>query len=210
MRPLSPLLATTLLAVALPACGGQTKPDHSTGTTGSTTRLTEQASPPAISPIDAPGGYVTEDGDTDGDDGLHASKAGQDDGPLLASYGGRPSRTEAHAIAMLVKRYYAASAAGDGTSACGLLSAEIAKGLESNLSHPEHSSCAVAISPLLAQQHQLLTLEDPATMAIVGIHLRGNLALVALRFKRSFESSILAVREAGAWKIDAFSGSYMT
>jgi len=209
MRLLSPLLAAAISVAALAGCGGQTKATP-TGAIAATARSTEQVSPPANSPIAARDGYVTEDGDKDGDDGPNASKAGQDDTTLFASYHGQPSRTEARAIATLVKRYYIASAAEEGASACALLSVEISKGLESNRSQAGHISCAVAISPLLAQQHQLLTLENPATMAVAGIHLRGNLALVALRFKRSFESTILTVREAGTWKIDALLGSDMT
>jgi ketosteroid isomerase-like protein len=208
MRPLLALLAAALLGTTAVACGSATK---TSGSTEPTSTSTSSESAVGATPVTTPaatthGGYVTEDGDQDGDDGPHPSEAGQDDGPLLAVYPGRANRTEARAITELVKRYYAASFAGDGASACALLSASIAKGLVADQTKPTQGardSCVEAISPLLAQQHQHLTAEDPATMAMTGVHLNGNLALVALRFKRAPEREIIVQREGRTWKIDA-------
>src|ERR1700722_9331107 len=51
-----------------------------------------------------------------------------DDGAML-NFGKVASRTEARAITMVVKRYYAAAAAGNGARACSLMAPAVAKSL---------------------------------------------------------------------------------
>jgi hypothetical protein len=213
MRPLLALFTATLLGAILTACGsaskvaGSTAPaSTATGSTGAAAQLTTAAAASA-------GGYVKEDGDKDDDDGAHPSEAGQDDGSLFASYPGSVSPTESRAIATLVRHYYEASLTGNGAQACALLSAGLARGLAADLAQPTQDArdtCAAAISPLLDQQRQHLTEEDPATMVVVGVHLNGNLALVVLGFKRAPEGAILAEREGAVWKMDALFDTVMT
>ncbi len=203
MRHLLTLLATVLLSLTMIACGAS-KPTYSTtqrshGSTVSTTQ---------------PHGYSKNDGDEDFDDTAkyHGSPA-NDDQALLASYGSRASPAVARAVTSLVKRYYAASAAGNGTVACSLLTASLAGGLAASQGQPGHDGdhkCAAAMSVLLAQQHQSLLGEDVATMAVTTVRTKGSLGLAVLAFKTAPESEIVLEREGHLWKIDALFSGYMT
>lgn len=202
------LLTIALLGATLAACGDTRKVADLTATgsrsIGSAASHTTSATPE---------GYVREDGDKDYDDGPHPTKGQRDNGSLFAIYPGRAGRTEARAITTVVKRYYAASAAGEGAGACALLSAGLAKGLAADHAQPTQSArttCAAAISPLLAQQHRHLIAEDPTTMMVTSVHLNGKLALVVLGFKRAPEGQILLEREGHTWKIDALFDNEMT
>jgi hypothetical protein len=150
------------------------------------------------------GGYLKEDGDNDGDEGSPGRKYVQDDKRVLATYGGRARPATARAIAALVRRYYAASLAADGASACALLDASLAKALAAQSGAPRSpAACAAALSPLLAQEHQHVLSEDPATMTVIGVYANGVIGLALVGFRNAPESDLLLAREAHAWKIDS-------
>ncbi len=211
MRTLPVLLVVVLLGTTLPACGGTAKVASSAATatmgTGPTGTITASAA--------ASHSYLKEDGDRDGDDGSHPKQAGLDNGSLLATYRGIANQVETRAITMLVKRYYAASLSDDAARACALLSAALGKGLAvrqaqltqlgrtTATAQDARGTCVAAISPLLAQEHQHLATEDPTTMRMIGLHLKGNLALVVLGFKRAPEAEIIVEGKGRAWKIGA-------
>jgi hypothetical protein len=189
-RPLAALLASVLLAAGALACGGASKP-----TSGSTTA----------------GAYLKEDADKDGDENT-ASEAGQDDRELLASYGPKADAATTATIAAVVRRYYAVSLAGEAASACALLNAALAREVANDQAPAGGAahSCATGIAPVLAQQHSRLLAKEPATMTVIAVYAKGNIALAALGFRRSPESDILLTREGGGWKIDALYDTLMT
>ncbi len=203
MRRSLALPATVLLSLTAIACGAS-QPTQST---------TPRAHRATVSTAQ-PGGYSKNDGDEDFDDTrqYHGSPA-NDDLALLASYGPRASPAVARAVTSLVKRYYAASAAGNGAAACALLTANLAGGLatgQGQTGQGENHTCAATISLLLAQQHQQLLSENVATMTVTAVHVKGNLGLAVLAFKTTPESEIVLEREGHTWKIDALFGGYMT
>ncbi len=209
MRSLTLLfLMAVLLSTTFAACGSATKTANSAEAGVTNASSSKAPASVATSTTGVSGSYVKEDGDTDGDDRSEPNTPGpSDDEALIANYGGKASPSETRALAALVKHYYSASLAGDGASACALLSAEVVEGL-SGSTRP--SACAAAISPLLTQQRRHLTAEEPATMTVIGVHRRGKIALVMLGFKRYPEGDILVEREGHAWKIDALFDSEMT
>jgi hypothetical protein len=195
-RTLPALLVSAAIAACLMACGSSSRsPSGGTRSSGTTVASTSAA---------PPGGYIKDDGDKDGDD-PHPTDPGQDDQSLLATYGHRASTSAAHTISALVKHYYAAALAGDGAQACALLDAGLAAGLISSQSQTKRGAgaCAAAVAPLLAQQHQHLLAEDPATMTVTGVYVNGNLGLALLGFRDSPETDIVVEREGHAWKIGA-------
>jgi hypothetical protein len=197
--------ATGLLALMVTACGsadsGRAK---SVASPGPVLRA-HSLSPGA-------GGYVHDDGDEDGDDPHQRGPYQNDDDGLLRSYGGRAGAADTRAIATLVKRYYIASTAGDGARACSLLSATLAKGLASQPSGPDHrpGGCATALAQLLSQQHSHLASEDPSTMTVTGVYVKGIQGLATLGFRKSWESEILLQREGPKWKLNALFDGVLT
>lgn len=208
MRRSLALLAATLLSLTAIACG-----------TSKTAHTASQRSPTAVTSAAAsapsPGGYSRNDGDADFDDtaSYHGSPA-NDDLALLARYGPRAGRADSSAVASVVKRYYAASASGDGATACSLLAASLAEAVAAGQSQPGNGAsghtCAAAMSLLLSQQRERLREEDVATMTVIAVHVKGKLGLAVLGFRTAPESNIVLEREGRAWKIDALYGSELT
>jgi hypothetical protein len=188
-RDLLTLLACAVLSAGLLACGGSSS-SSSAGT--------------ASSGAKAARGYLEEDGDSDSDD-PHATHPEQDDAAFLASYGARAPAAVERPIAAVVRSYYAASLAGNGASVCALLNPALATAVanERGQSGAGAGACAAAIAPVLAQQHQHLLAESPATMTVIGVYAKGNLGLVVLGFKHSPESELILTRAGGGWKVDA-------
>ncbi len=201
MRQSLVLLLAALLSTTVLACGS-----------GSTTHTSAPTSTVAAARTSTTvaRGYSKRDGDSDFDDAEHYDgHPPNDDLGLLASYGPKASPAVMRAVASLIKRYYTASAAANAPTACSLLSANLAAGIATT-SDGASSACAAAMSQLLAQQHARLVGENPATMAVTTVHVKGNLGLAALSFKTAPEAEIVVEREAGKWKIDALFDTTMT
>jgi hypothetical protein len=191
-RALLALLAGALLAAGAGACGGGSAGTKTAGAT------------PAAHAVHT-GGYLKADADNDGDDAGSGYAYSQDDQEFLARYGHRAHPATTRVVASLVKRYYAAKLAGDGESVCVLLDPVIARQISGGA-----DACPKAIAPLLAQQHGYLHSEEPATMTVIGVYVKGTLALAMLGFERSPEANIPLEREGGSWKIDSLTDDWMT
>jgi hypothetical protein len=202
-RPLAALLASALLATGAVACGSS-GPSASARAGAGSSRATSTSS-------SAAGGYLREDGDEDADE-TSTAEGDQDDQTQLASYGPKAGPATTRAIANILRRYYAAAAAGDGDGACALLNAALAASLAAAAgpTGKDAHTCAAGIAPVLAQQHQRLLAEQPATMTVIAVYAKGGLALATLGFKHAPESDILLTRAGSAWKIDALYDSLMT
>jgi hypothetical protein len=194
-RRLLALLASALLAGGALAC-------DSSSSSSSTAPVANNTASTSTS-----GGYLKEDADSDGDD-PHTTQPGQDDQEFLAGYGPLTDPATTSTIASVVRRYYAASVAGNGAGACALLNAALATSLAGGQGQAA-GTCATGIAPVLTEQHQRLRTEEPATMTVIGVRAKGNLALAILGFKHAPESDILLQREDNTWKIDALYDSLM-
>lgn len=202
MKPVLTLCAIALLGCGVAACGGAGADTHSAASSA-TVAATSSADATTSSSTPA-GGYLKNDGDEDGDDGLHRIGPPEDDDEaFLNFYGKKAGPTDKQAVTTLVKRYYTAAAAGNGAAACALLSSTLSTGLTEGQSPQGTKTCAAVVSPLLTEQHQRFVADNVPTMVVIGVRAKGDLGLAVLGFKATPISTILLMREKGAWKINA-------
>lgn len=199
------LLACLLMAAAASGCGHQA---HA----GSSTAQRRAAVAGDPSGTAGAGGvrYSPADADYDEDDAHPPRHAGFDDRPLLRLYGAPAAPADRRRITALVTSYYAASIAGKAGQACAALSSNVLAGLAAAGGGNNSSACATQMPKLLAEQHQRLVAEDPATMRVIAVYAKSDAAIALLRFRTAPESEIVLAREGTAWKVDALFGSYMT
>jgi hypothetical protein len=208
MKALAAHLAIVLLGLGLAACSDTGK------TTGSTTESsadkpdTRTVRSPAATSSTLPGSYWKYDGDKDSDDYAHSGKLPDDDDDrnLLAPYPNKPSQAELEAITATVHDYYTAAASENGGRACRLLDTSLAAGLGEDLVHSGQNSsdgCAASVDLLFKEQHQQLATEEPATMVVTSVHVKGGLGLALLGFRKAPEGEILIERVSGVWKLGA-------
>lgn len=198
------LLIVVLLCLGLAACGVASR----------TTRSRSFAAPQKRNqPTEPSAGYAKWDGDPDGDDEGSRYSAGREDArPLLASYPQLPSESERQTIATTVKSYFAAAVAGDGARACTLLAPSIATGFTSGGAPHDRGSgdgCTPSLDQLFEQEHRRLAADEPSTMTVTDVRLKGEAGMVFLGFRRAPETEILVSREDGAWKLDALVDSVL-
>jgi hypothetical protein len=186
MKSMLALLMIAGVGVGIGACGAESTSPHSASGASSDS---EGPTPAVVQgPMAHVAGsrsyYLRDDGDKD-DDELRPPKREDDDRNLFATYNGHTSQADTSAITALVKNYYAASAAGNAVRACSLLDVSLASslGAESPRVQGVRAGCAEALAPLLAQQHQRLIAENPSTIVVVSVHVRGRLGLVAVGFR---------------------------
>lgn len=207
MRGSLALTIAAVLSITASACG-TSKATHSESSAIAT------AAQNTRSVATVPRGYLNDDGDEDFDDMPHYNGHPPDDDlKLLASYGPKASSEETRAIASVIKRYYTASLAGNGTVACSLLSSSLASGLASTQSQAGQGgagACAGKISPLLKQQHAHLLSENVATMRVASVHAKGGTGLAVLQFKTAPESELALEREGRVWKVNALFDTDLT
>jgi hypothetical protein len=202
------LLAIALVVLVAAGCGGTSEVRSSPSTAAHGGAVVDSTAPPN-SQTARSGGYLKLDGDTDTDDETPSAR-GNDEGPLLASYGPLASPADTRAITALVKSYYAASVAGDATRVCSLLFVTLADGLAAQpTAGGTHQTCAGPMSLLLDEQHRRLVAEDVPTMRVTTVRVKGKVGLAVLGFRKVPESQIILAREGHAWKIDALFGTYM-
>jgi hypothetical protein len=186
MRTIFALLAIFVLGSGMTACAG-TSSDSS-------------SSPHAV----PPGGYWKYDGDKDPDE--HEKGPSHEDlGEMTtAAYGANTA--DKRAITAVLKSYFTAAVSGESTKGCSLLAANLATAVteeQSQLTSGTTGTCATSLSRLLSQQHKRLVREEPTTMVVTGVHVRGNAGFATLGFRAAPESEMVLLREGNTWKIDA-------
>jgi hypothetical protein len=131
-------------------------------------------------------------------------RAGQDsDDQAILHFGQRAAPDEARFVVALVRRYYAAAAAHDGSKACALLYSQLAEAVPKDYGKfpgppaLRGATCAVVMSKIFKQQPRRLT----STPHVLQVRARGNQGLVLLRAGRRSERHLLIHREHGVWKV---------
>jgi hypothetical protein len=144
------------------------------------------------------------DGDGDPDETLGVNTDGNDDGPVE----GFPTAKAAdwHAIATLVRRYYAAAATRDGTVACSLLYFILAESVVEDYAHPPGPlylrgapSCQAVLARVFNRFHAELS--QPPRVTAVGV--QGMLAHAIVEWSGLPTGMMEAKREGRVWKIDS-------
>jgi hypothetical protein len=206
MKVTCTLLAMCLVGISISACG------NTDGGTGSTSRessdATSTVTPAKSQALTPAGAYLKVDGDSDSDDEKHTGRRPDDDDDrdLLAPYPNTPGQAERRAITTLVKSYYIAAAAQDGTKACVLLDASLATGLGEGADQPGQSKdnrCVASMSHLFKEEHQRLAADEVATMSVTSVHVKDGLGLALLGFRKMPEGEMFIEREGHTWKIGA-------
>jgi hypothetical protein len=208
------LLSTAALGLGLAACGGAGRATSTAHPSSTPTPTNGNSVEPASVGSAPPGHYVKNDDDTDADDRPGGdSPSASDSTIMLDEYGHPASAAEKRAIAALLKSYYTAMAAGDGASACALLSNSIATAL-SEEHHPsthtgDRGGCSATVSSIFAHEHKYLAEKGPATAIVTTVHVKGDIGLAVVGFRSSPEGAMPLAREGHAWKVGALFDSEM-
>jgi hypothetical protein len=121
---------------------------------------------------------------------------------------GRPAgAVDSRAVRRLLKRYYAAAAAGDGAEGCRLLYVPIAESVAEDLGAStgpaglRGNSCAAVLSKLFKRSHGHWS-ADSATLRVAAVRVQGNRGVARLSFHGNRTARyVLAHRERGGWKL---------
>lgn len=194
MRSLFAPFVLALLSVGVCACGGSGSASHASS--DATAKIVSGATPSQS--------HFPLDDDSDNDN-PGKSRYDEDDSVVL-DFGHAAGKAETQAITALVKRYYAAAAAGDGAAVCSLLYVLIAEsvpeeyGQSPGASDPRSRTCAAVVSKLLEQRHRELVAEA-AGLEVTDVRVEGSHGVVLLHFAPTPERRVLVIREHGAWKM---------
>lgn len=226
IRSLLALLAVASFSLSTLACGGSSKVTHATSQTAAAANATSSvATTTATSATQTPGSFK---GDEDDDDtaGNYTGNGKKDndadfdndqsentgyhdsDDNLARTYGHAANATDRRAITVLVKRYYAAAAAGDGAKACPLIYSLQAEAIPEDYgqspgpTYARGKTCAVVMSKIFKHSHGQVT----GTVEVTDARVSGSEAHALFGSSTIPASSILLRREHGAWKIDALLG----
>lgn len=186
IKPSLMLLAVALLALGAGSCGSTHKGRGSASDSSSST--------PSPSSLMADQDKDSLDGDYhDGDDGA------------VRYYGQAASAPDALAITALVKRYYAAAAAGDGEQACALTYYIEVERLPEQYGQPPGplwlrgaNTCQAVLSRVFKHFHNQLTVP----VVVTGVRVDGDHADALVGFRTLPAGVVKARREGRAWKID--------
>jgi hypothetical protein len=225
MRSLGVLVAVGLLSAGVTACGGAGKG------TGSTSHLSSNAatigaaasspaagaasdssSTPPTSPTSTSATSPTSTTATQGSPeglGLDAPAAPEDHAHF-GFYGHPAGTTDRRAIIALVKRYYAAAAAGDGKGACAMLVPSLLKSIPVEYGQLGASylrgakTCAAVLLRLFESRHRELSVP----VAVIGVFVKGPYDAYAAVVSSKMPTSIITLNhEHGAWMITRPLGS---
>jgi hypothetical protein len=191
MRSLLTLPSIALLGLGLSACGNAGKRTGSASVSSSSAAATTPAQ-----------SHLPTDSDNDNDNPGN-SRYDSDDSPVLY-FGHAASAMDGRAIAGLVKRYYAAGAAGDGATACSLIYSLLAESVAEEYAQSpalRGKTCVKVMSKLFKQRHRELA-GDIAGLKLTRVRVGGDRGLALLRFGSTRERRVLVRRERGAWKMD--------
>jgi hypothetical protein len=129
---------------------------------------------------------------------------------LVLHFGHRARPAQWNAVAGLVRHYYAAAAAEDGSTACTLIDRPVATSVPQDYAQAagyEPSTpgltCARVMSGLFARSHAKLTAES-SSMRIPQIRLKTKGGYALLSFATTSEPrEMTIVRERGEWKVSS-------
>lgn len=133
----------------------------------------------------------------------------KDDAAAL-SFGHPASAADRRNVAELVKRYYAAAAAGDGSKTCSMMTPSLAGSLPQDYGQgagPAYlrgaSTCEAIMGRVLARSHRQLE----GAVAVTGVRVNGSNAMALLGSHTMAASDISLAMEGGQWRIAALLGA---
>jgi len=208
MRSLLALLTMVLLGLGATACGGGSKG------AGSVLRVSSGATAKGGSAARIPSNTVPTRPQFPGDTDRPSDRRYDKDDDPIRHYGHAASAADERAVTGLVKRYYAAAAAGDGAKACSLIYSLFAKSIVEDYGRPpgppalRGKTCGAVMSKLFKQRRRQRE-ADNATLKVTGMRVEGNQAYVLLSATTMPVGYTVVKRERDAWKMNAFLGGPM-
>lgn len=217
MKPLLALLVS-LLTVGAAGCG-------SSGTNGSATSSSASApatttGPPASSSATPTPALTPAPTTRSGSNAGSATKEENSSPSSMAkryphgdnsiqTYGHEAGEADTQAVTAVVKRYYAAVAAGDGATACSLLASALGRSIVQSFGRSpalRGKGCAGIVS-LLVKSSPGAPGADLAAVTVTHVRVNGSRGFALLRSKTIPSGEITVDREHGAWKVGALIGS---
>jgi hypothetical protein len=150
---------------------------------------------------DSSGEYEEGNGNGDYHDGDDASSVG---------FGQAANATDERAITTLVKRYYAAAAAGNGPTACSMMASTIARSLPEEYGEgagPAYLRGARTCEAIVTRVFDHAGAQLKGAMDVTGVRVAGAEAIALLGSHTMSASKISVHMEDGTWKIDALVGT---
>lgn len=203
MKSLLAAACVALLALYIAACGDASKTHGSPSARSSS--VAQEDAMNAANPHESLA--APRAGDGDGDSPEQTAFDGDDFHSM--HFGHAADLADRRTIAAIVKRYYGALAGEDASTVCSLLLEVVAEEMsesshgqagEQQLPSAGHTTCATAISDVLAESHRALLAEN-RTLRVIGVRVRRRRASALLRFGSTTARHILLYKEEGAWKI---------
>lgn len=206
MKSLPVLLAIGLIGVGFTACGSSkstipgSQAASKTATTASTGATTTSTATPTQD-------YTKADRDKDNDIGAPGDDTNHNE---ILNYAHAASAADKQAVTALIKRYYAAAAAGDGAKACSMLYVTFAESVAEDYGRESAGSsylkqgktCPEVLTLLFKHFHSQLTAELPL-LKVRRVRLNEHHGLVVLGFGTMPERQIPVLRERHTWKVVA-------
>jgi hypothetical protein len=212
MKSLLALLAIALLGQSAAACGGTSKATGSASQASSRIAATGAKAATASSATSTQN-YAKADRDKDND--VEAPYDDTNNNEEL-NYGRAASSVDKQAIAALIKRYYAAAAAGDGAKACSMLYVTFAEAVPEDYGtsppgqpYMRGKTCPAVMALLFKHDHSQLIAELPL-LEVRRVRLEQHHGLAVLSFGTMPERQIPVQRERRTWKIEALLDSALS
>lgn len=212
------LVSLALVAVGPSACGGRQRRAAEASQRSPSTRLTPAVGVQSTSfkgdgddddnlwESSRSNNPVTADGDIDHDNDVKDNRGKRyldGDDTAVTAWGHAADAGEADAVTTLVKRYYAALVAGDGSRACSMLYSTFAESVPEDYGQPpgppalRGKSC-VAVAAKMSRQFDGRLVKR---FEVTATRVNGGRALVVLGSNTLPASYISLRREHGVWKI---------
>jgi hypothetical protein len=207
------LITIALASIGVGACGNAGKVASSASHAAPGALTTGGAGATSISTATStPRGFAR---DNDDDNDSRGNSYYDEDDNVILRYGHSASAADVQAVTAIVKRYYAAAAAGDGVKGCSLIYSLFAETIPEEYGRPpagppglRGKTCAVIVSKLFKQNHRQLV-ADNTVLKVTGVRVEGNRGWAVLSLQMRSAHRILVHRERGAWKIDELLDSEM-
>jgi hypothetical protein len=226
---LAALLAGLLACAVTSACGDSGGTGHGSERPAARTSAVRTASTDAAALVRA---HNFNDGDNDphndsDPDDLHRDKADidndepedkmnpendsyhdKDDGPI-AAYGHPASRADSRQVVALVKRYYAAAAAANGSQACSMMLARLRDSVVEDYGRPPGPAYlrgGKTCAEIATRQFRHAAAELSAGVEVTGVRVNGANGLALLRSAVMPASYVPLEREGRRWRIVSILG----
>jgi hypothetical protein len=201
MKPLLALLAAMLLGVGAAACGSTSRKTNST----TQASVSTPTSVPAATSTTQD--YTKADADKDNDIGAPDDDTNNNS---VVAFGHAANTSDKRAIVTLVKRYYAAALAGNGTQACSMIYSTLAEAIPEDygISPPGPSylkggtTCPAVMVLLFKHFHDKLAIQVPL-LKVSGVRLKEHHGQAILAFGKMPERELSVAREGNVWKVQA-------